>query len=74
LFSVYEVTRTEELREGLNYLRAEVPNYWNKRKLLIAMLDYVIRFESIEHMSHWQDDVASAKLLAGAIQNDTPGA
>jgi len=74
LFSVYEVTRTEELSEGLNYLRAEVPNYWNKRKLFIAMLDYVIRFESIEHMSHWQDDVASAKLLAGAIQNDTPGA
>lgn len=74
LFSVYEVARTEEVSEGINYLRAEIPNYWTKRKLLIALLDYVIRFESIEHMPHWQEDVAAAKLLAGAIQNDTPGA
>jgi len=72
LFSVYEVARTEEVKEGLNYLRAEVPNYWNKRKLLIALLNYVIRFESIEHMPHWQEDVSAAKLLAGAIENDTP--
>jgi len=72
LFSVHEVTRTEEVKEGLNYLRAEVPNYWSKRKLLIALLDYVIRFESIEHMPHWQEDVQASKLLAGAIENDTP--
>ena len=73
LFAIYEVARTEEVREGLNYLRVEVPNYWNKRKLLIALLRYVIRFEGIEHMSHWQADVLASKLLAGAIENDTPG-
>ncbi|MCI4436300.1 MAG: hypothetical protein JHC33_05755, partial [Ignisphaera sp.] len=74
LFAIHEVARTEEIREGLNYLRVEVPNYWNKRKLLIALLRYFIRFEGIEHMSHWQEDVSASKLLAGAIENDTPGA
>lgn len=74
LFAIYEVARTEEVREGINYLRAEVPNYWNKRKSLIAILNYFIRFEGIEHMQDWQGDVNASKLLAGAIENDTPGA
>lgn len=74
LFAVSEVTRTESVREGINYLRAEITDYWNKRKLLIALLKYFIRFDQIEHMAHWQLDVNSARLLSGAIDNDTPGA
>lgn len=74
LFAVSEVTRTESVKEGINYLRAEISDYWNKRKLLMALLKYFIRFDQIEHMSHWQIDVNSSKLLSGAIDNDTPGA
>lgn len=74
LFAVSEVTRTESVKEGINYLRAEITEYWNKRKLLIALLKYFMRFDQIEHMAHWQLDVNSARLLSGAIDNDTPGA
>ena len=74
LFAISEVTRTESVKEGINYLRVEISDYWNKRKLLMALLKYFIRFDQIEHMSHWQIDVNSSKLLSGAIDNDTPGA
>jgi hypothetical protein len=35
LFAIREVVRTEEVQNGKNWLRNEVPDYWNRRESLI---------------------------------------
>jgi len=73
LFAIYETVRTDDARLGLNWLRQEVPTYWEQRKQIVAMLSYLAALAHISHMTHWQKDADAAGRLAGAVENDHEG-
>ena len=73
LFAIHETVRTEDAREGLNWLHTEVSDYWNQRKLIIAILKYLSKLNHIPHMTHWEKDADAALRLAGAVENDHGG-
>jgi len=73
LFSIHEIVRSDDARQGLNWLRQEVPTYWQQRKQIVAVLNYLAALENIAHMPHWEKDADAAKRLAGAVENDHEG-
>lgn len=73
LFAIHETVRTEDAREGLNWLHTEVKEYWNQRKSIIAILKYLSKLNHIPHMNHWEKDADAALRLAGAVENDHGG-
>jgi putative DNA methylase len=73
LFAIHETVRTDDARQGLNWLRDEVPTYWQIRKQMVAVLNYLAALAHIPHMPHWEKDADAAKRLAGAVANDHAG-
>lgn len=69
LFAIREVVRTGEAQTGKNWLRNEVRDYWNQRKTLIEILRYLSTMGI--KIDHWQADANAARLLAGAVENDS---
>ena len=73
LFAIHEVVRTDDARQGLNWLREEVPTYWQQRKQMVAVLNYLAALTHISHMPHWEKDADAAQRLSGATENDHAG-
>jgi putative DNA methylase len=69
LFALHETVFKENAREGVNYLAAEVTDYWGNRKKIMEILRYLNRLAHIDHMPHWEMDAEAAHTLAGAIEN-----
>jgi len=69
LFAIRETVRNESTQQGKSWLRAEVRDYWNQRKNAIEILCYLATMGF--KMEHWSVDAAAAKLLAGALENDS---
>jgi putative DNA methylase len=69
LFAMREVVRTGEVRDGMNWLRTEVQDYWQQRKHLLEILRYLSTMGL--KLPHWQEDARAAQLLAGAVVNDS---
>ncbi len=68
LFAVREAVRTEEAQTGKNWLRNEFNGYWDQRKNLIKVLNYL---GAMEYRSgHWNEDATAARLVSGAVEND----
>ena len=71
LFAVREVVVAEnDAAQGKNWFHAEVAGYWENRKTIIELLNYLARLEHV--IPEWQEDGAAARLLSGIIENDTP--
>jgi hypothetical protein len=62
-----------DARQGLNWLREEVPTYWEQRRQIVAILNYLAALANIGHMTHWAKDADAAQRLAGAVENDHEG-
>ncbi|MDZ7697074.1 MAG: hypothetical protein U5R49_09205 [Deltaproteobacteria bacterium] len=73
LFAIHETVRTDDARQGLNWLRDEVPTYWQIRKQIVAVLNYLAALAHISHMPHWEQDADAAQRLSGAVANDHAG-
>ena len=73
LFAINETVRTDDARQGLIWLREEVPTYWQIRKQMVAVLNYLAALSHIAHMPHWEKDADAAQRLAGAVANDHAG-
>jgi adenine-specific DNA methylase len=73
LFAVYEAARTDEAREGLNYLKTERPDYWTRKEEIVALLEYLGAARGMSSLPHWKKDAEAAYLLAGAVRNDYVG-
>jgi putative DNA methylase len=73
LFAIHETVRSDDARQGLNWLRDEVPTYWQIRKQIVAVLNYLAALAHIPHMPHWENDADAAQRLAGAVANDHAG-
>ena len=52
--------------DSLNWLRAELPNYWSQRQALTTVLQYLATNE----IDHWRRDATAARVVAGAVEND----
>ena len=63
-----EVVRTGEVKDGKNWLRTEVQDYWPQRKHLLEILCYLSTMGL--KLPHWQVDAKAAQLLAGSVEND----
>jgi len=69
LFAIREVAMSDHgVEPGRAWLKAEVENYWAHRKTLIAILQYLARFQ--HSLPTWETDSKAASLLAGALEND----
>lgn len=69
LFALHETVTKENAREGVNYLNAELSDFWGNKKKIIEILRYLNRLAHIDHMPHWEADAEAAQTLAGAIEN-----
>jgi putative DNA methylase len=69
LFAVYKTAEEDDPRIGLDYLKQETPNYWDRRQTIIALLNYLSK-KPAPAMTHWRKDVEAAHLLLGAVEGD----
>jgi putative DNA methylase len=69
LFAVYKTAEEDDPRTALDYLKQEIPNYWDRRQTIIALLDYLSKKPSTA-MDHWNKDVEAAHLLLGSVEGD----
>jgi hypothetical protein len=69
LFGTFRTTETEGTREGLTWLKTEVPDYASARGRIIEILDFFAAFRANASMPHWHKDAEAALLLAGALRN-----
>ncbi|HOE33906.1 MAG TPA: hypothetical protein PLG98_11360, partial [Smithella sp.] len=65
----YKTAEEDDPRPGLDYLKQEVANYWDRRQMIIALLNFLSHKPS-SAMPHWQKDVEAAHLLLGAVEGD----
>ncbi|MEI7846904.1 MAG: anti-phage-associated DUF1156 domain-containing protein [Chloroflexota bacterium] len=70
LFAVAQVSKSDETREGLNYLKTELPDYWASREKISHILVYLAALRNVSTLAQWHKDAASAGLLLGAVRND----
>ena len=70
LFAVHQVTSSEQPQNGLNWLKSELDDYWGVRKIIMEILDYLVKTKNYNHMPHWEADAESAAILKGLIFND----
>jgi len=70
LFAVHQVTKSEQVRDGLNWLKTELTDYWAAREKVINILDFFAALGRVSGMNHWEKDARSASILAGAVRND----
>ncbi|MDO8443023.1 MAG: hypothetical protein Q7S81_02075 [bacterium] len=69
LFAVYKTAEEDDPRPGLDYLKQDIPSYWDRRQTIIALLNYLSQKPSAA-MAHWKKDVEAAHLLLGAVEGD----
>ncbi len=70
LFALHETVDKEDPKQGLIWLKTELPDYWNKRKLIREILNYLARLIHMPHLSHWEQDADAAERLSGVVEND----
>jgi putative DNA methylase len=68
LFAAREGARTREATSGRDWLKTELPDYWNQRKRLIVVLNYLATMGI--KLENWRQDGEAARLVAGAVEND----
>jgi putative DNA methylase len=69
LFAIRQTHQEENPRPGRQWLYTETPDYWGERQRILQLLQYLEN--RCEHIVHWQEDVAAARLLRGYVENDS---
>lgn len=70
LFAIYTTATNPDAgpRAAKEYLRRELPDYWNSRETILALLRYLT--VTPIGLAHWEGDVKAAQLLLGSVEND----
>ena len=69
LFAVFKTVEAGgDPEDGRRYLRDELPDYWDKRVTILALLRYLAN--KPVGLPHWQRDAEAASLLLGRIEHD----
>jgi adenine-specific DNA methylase len=70
LFAVHQIVKSEETRDGLNWLKTELPDYWQLKEKIINLLEFIASLGRVSTMPQWKKDAEAASLLCGAVRND----
>ncbi len=70
LAALHQAISGEDTLIGINWLKNELAGYWNQRKTIIEILNYISTLRHIETMPHWSEEAKYARLLAELIKND----
>lgn len=70
LAAIHQSIKEEDTSKGRNWLKNELPNYWQQRNTIIEILDYISTLGNIENMGHWELEANYARLLCELIRND----
>ena len=71
LAALHHAIKEEDTVSGKNWLKNEVPNYWNQRNTIVEILDYISTLGHIENMPHWEQEANYAKMLKERIKDDS---
>lgn len=70
LAALHQAIKAEDTMQGRNWLKNELPNYWNQRNTIVEILEFISALEHIETMPHWKEEARYARLLAELVKND----
>ncbi|MGI8550612.1 MAG: anti-phage-associated DUF1156 domain-containing protein [Dehalococcoidia bacterium] len=70
LFAIHTTARENDPHPGRRYLKDELPEYWNSRQTILALLRFLAN-KPPAAMTHWAADVEAARLLLGSVENDS---
>lgn len=70
LVALYQSIKEEDTSKGRNWIKNELPSYWQQRNTIIEILGYISTIDNIGNMSHWAQEAKYAKLLRELIKND----
>lgn len=68
--ALHQAIKTEKALNGRNWLKNEIPGYWNRRNTIIEIMDYIALFRHMEHMSHWDEEAKYARLIRELVKGD----
>ena len=70
LFAIQQVTKTGDPTKGEQFLRDEFPDFWDRRKVWIALLEYLEKHINPEmRAGAWSEDSESIELLIGRLRS-----
>lgn len=70
LAALHQAIKAEDTSKGRNWLKNELPNYWDQRNMIVEILEYISALGNIETMPHWKEEAKYARLLAELVKND----
>ena len=74
LAAVYLSANTENVSEGLSYLRSHYQDnnlYWSLRSQIVSVLEFMVKVKGNANVAHWQDVAEYILMLKEAIRNDS---
>lgn len=74
IFSGIYVAIKEDMNptQGLNYIKNELPNYWEKREMIQHILSFLVNIKDISNMQpHWTDSAEMAEQLLALVTHDS---
>lgn len=66
------IKEDENPARALDYIKSELPDYWDKREMIKQLLDFLKDVKDIDNMKpHWEQSAAMADLLYSLVINDS---
>ncbi|MBM2814381.1 MAG: methylase [Ignavibacteria bacterium] len=70
LMAIHQSIKKEDAQVGRNWLKNEIPDYWNLRTNIIALLEYLSKLDQFGNLEHWHNEALYAKFLTELVGND----
>lgn len=59
-------------KKGLDFIKNDIPNYWDRREMIIQILSFLVDIRDIGNMQpHWTDSAVMADHLLTVVRNDS---
>lgn len=59
-------------RKGLDFIKNDIPNYWDKREMIQQILSFLVDINDISNMhDHWADSAEMADALLTVVKHDS---
>ena len=71
LFAIHLAQEDVETpRRGLDYLKSELPDYWEARERISHLLEYLARLRQVSDLVHWRVPAERAEILLTLVRTD----
>lgn len=70
LMAIYVAVKNEDSNAGRNWLKNELPNYWQLRDKIGELLGFIMSLSSVADTEHWQESVQYAGYVKSLVEND----